>query len=88
MREIVTYITAQEDGVIGEHTPVLISSRERPGQVIESFVTRVSSAVEVLPMRLWAGPANPSYGRAVVIAALPTMPLRPGELVSVRFLTQ
>ena len=87
VREIVTYLTAADERPIGEHTPVVVSSLERPGQVAESFVMRVSSTVEMLPQRLWPGPTTPLYGRAVVIAALPSMSLRPGELLSVRFET-
>ena len=65
---------------------MLVSSLDRPGEVAESFVTRVGSSVEVLPERLWVDPAMPGYGRAVVIAALPKMGLRPGELLHIRFL--
>jgi len=85
VRDIVTFLKETDDRPIGERTPVLVSSLERPGQRIESFVLRVSSSVEILPARLWANPSVPAYGRAVVIAALPSMPLRPGELLSVQF---
>jgi multidrug resistance efflux pump len=86
VREIVTYLTEADDRPIVERTPVVITSLERPDQVVESFVTRVSGSVELLPVRLWANPSIPRYGRAVVIAALPTMALRPGELLSIKFL--
>jgi len=85
VRDIVTFLHEADDRPIGERTPVLVSSLERPGEYIESFVLRVSSSVEMLPTRLWANPSVPVYGRAVVISALPSMPLRPGELLSVQF---
>ena len=85
VRDIVTFLKETDERPIGERTPVLVSSLERPGQFVESFVLRVSSSVEILPERLWANPTIPVYGRAVVIAALPSMPLRPGELLSVKF---
>jgi multidrug resistance efflux pump len=85
VRDIVTFLNEADDRPIGERTPVLVSSLERPGEYIESFVLRVSSSVEMLPARLWANPSVPVYGRAVVISALPSMPLRPGELLSVQF---
>jgi len=85
VRDIVTYLNEAEDRPITERTPVLVSSLDRPGRVTESFVVRVSSSVEMLPERLWPSPSTPRYGRAVVIAALPSMPLRPGELLSVNF---
>jgi len=85
VRDIVTFLNEADDRPIGERTPVLVSSLERPGKYIESFVLRVSSSVEMLPERLWANPTVPVYGRAVVISALPSMPLRPGELLSVQF---
>ena len=88
VRNIVTYLSRAEDRAIAENTPVLVSSLDRPGRVSESFVTRVGSSVEVLPEQLWIDPAVPAYGRAVVIAALPRMSLRPGELLSVRFLIE
>jgi len=86
VRDIVTYLSQADERPIGENTPVLVSSLERPGQVSESFVTRVGASVEIMPERLWRSPSVPSYGRAVVIAALPSMGLRPGELLNVRFL--
>jgi hypothetical protein len=86
VRNIVTYLPTADDRPVRQNAPVLVSSLDRPGQVAESFVTRVSVSVEVLPERLWADPARPGYGRAVVIAALPKMGLRPGELLNIRFL--
>ena len=86
VRNIVTYLASADDRTVRENSPVLVSSLDRPGQVAESFVTRVGSSVEVLPERLWVDPTMPGYGRAVVIAALPKMGLRPGELLHIRFL--
>ena len=51
----------------------------------ESVVLRVGESIQPLPQRLWRDPRFPDYGRAVVIAATPTMRLTPGELVNVKF---
>ena len=56
----------------------------RPETVAESFVIRVAPDIELLPERMWRAPAQPEYGRAVVIAAVPRLNLTPGELLSVR----
>jgi multidrug resistance efflux pump len=88
VRNIVTYLASADDRTIRENSPVLVSSLDRPGQVSESLVTRVGGSIEILPERLWVGPATPGYGRAVVIAALPNMGLRPGELLNIRFLDE
>ncbi len=88
VRNIVTYLASADDRTIRENSPVLVSSLDRPGQVSESFVTRVGGSIDILPERLWVGPSTPGYGRAVVIAALPNMGLRPGELLNIRFLDE
>jgi hypothetical protein len=46
---------------------------------------RVGPTVQELPQRLWRNPRVPDYGRAVVIAAAPSMQLTPGEIVNVKF---
>ena len=86
VRNIVTYLNRSDERAIRENDPVLISSLDRPGREAESFVTRVSGTVDLLPERLWPDPATPGYGRAVVIAALPEMGLRPGEVLNIKFL--
>ena len=88
VRNIVTYLASADDRTIREDSPVLVSSLDRPGRVAESVVTQVGGSIEILPERLWAGSATPSYGRAVVIAALPNMGLRPGELLNIQFLDE
>ena len=53
-------------------------------EVAESFVVRVAPDIELLPERMWRAPAQPEYGRAIVIAAVPSLHLTPGELLDVR----
>ena len=59
----------------------------RPERVAESVVVRLGPDIEILPERLWRVPSTPEYGRAVVIAAVPTLQLTPGELLNVRLIT-
>ena len=63
---------------------MLVASLSHPEKVAESFVVRLGPDVEMLPERLWRQPSTPEYGRAVVIAAVPSLDLTPGELLSVR----
>ena len=88
VRNIVTYLASADERAVRENSPVLVSSLDRPGEVAESFVLRVGGSVEVLPERLWTSPSIPTYGRAIVIAALPKMGLRPGELLNIRFVDE
>jgi len=85
VQEVVAYLS-EGDGIrVEEQQPVRLVGITRPGVIAESVVLRVSPAIDVLPQRLWRNPRVPDYGRAVVIAAQPTMALTPGELVEVRF---
>jgi multidrug resistance efflux pump len=85
VRDIVAWLDGADSREIRPNTPVVVTSREQRGRSVDSYVVRVGSTIEMLPERLWPDPASPAYGRAVVIAALPKMELRPGELLSVRF---
>jgi len=84
----VTEILAYVDEGAGSHAAadvrVRLASVSNPEQVAESIILRVGPDVELLPERLWANPSRPQYGRAIVIAAVPSLDLRPGELLSVR----
>ncbi len=82
--EILAYLNEADGHRARANTPVLVASLSRPEKVAESFVIRVAPDIELLPERMWRAPAQPEYGRAVVIAAVPSLNLTPGELLSVR----
>lgn len=86
VREIVAFLDEAEGSRVTPNSRVLIASRSGTGTVAESVVVRVGPTVQALPQRLWRDPRVPDYGRAVVIAASPTLGLTPGETVSVKFL--
>jgi multidrug resistance efflux pump len=86
--EIIAYLSESDDRQVRLDAPVLVSSLKRPEKSAESFVVRVGAGLQPLPERLWREPAVPDYGRAVVIAAVPNLPLSPGELLNVRFLDE
>ena len=88
VREIITFLDDGDTEPISSNTPVLLSSRSPGGTMAESVVLRVGESIQPLPQRLWRDPRFPDYGRAVVIAATPTMRLTPGELVHVKFGTE
>jgi multidrug resistance efflux pump len=85
VREIVTYLAESDDRLVRRQATVQVASLRDPGRVAESFVVRLGPGLELLPQRLWPNPALPTYGRAVVIAPIPALDVRPGELLSVRF---
>ncbi len=85
--EIVAYLNESDSRRVMENDQVLVSSFSRPDSAVESFVMRVGPTVEQIPQRLWRSAATPDYGRAVVIAGIPRLQLRPGELLSIRFAT-
>jgi HlyD family secretion protein len=82
--EILAYLDEADGHHAQENTPVLVATMSRPDRVAESFVVRVAPDIELLPERMWRAPAQPEYGRAVVIAAVPSLDLTPGELLNVR----
>ena len=85
VREIVAYLDEDAGSKIRENTPVLIANQNGSGTVAESVVLRVGPSIQELPPQLWNDPGIPSYGRAVVIAASPSMNLTPGQRVEVQF---
>jgi multidrug resistance efflux pump len=85
VREIVAFLAEDDGRDIVANTSVLVSTRVAGGTVAESVVLRVGPTVQELPQRLWRNPRVPDYGRAVVIAAAPSMQLTPGEIVNVKF---
>lgn len=82
--EILAYLDEADGQRARANTPVLVASLSRPEKVAESFVIRVAPDIELLPERMWRAPTAPEYGRAVVIAAVPSLNLTPGELLNVR----
>jgi len=85
VREIVAFLAEDDGREIVANTSVVVSTRDAGGTVAESVVLRVGPTVQELPQRLWRNPRVPDYGRAVVIAAAPSMQLTPGEVVNVKF---
>jgi multidrug resistance efflux pump len=86
VQEIVAYLHEFDVADVDVDTTVRVSSRFRPGTTAESVVIRVSPRVDQLPQRLWRDPRVADYGRAVIIAAVPSMRLTPGEVVDVKFM--
>jgi multidrug resistance efflux pump len=86
--EILAFLDEADGERARENTPVLVASLSRPEKVAESVVVRLGPDVEMLPERLWRAPSTPEYGRAVIIAAVPGLELKPGELLSVKLLNR
>ncbi len=85
--EILAYLNEADGHRARANTPVLVASLSRPETVAESFVIRVAPDIELMPERMWRAPSQPEYGRAVVIAAVPSLNLTPGELLDIRLAT-
>lgn len=83
-REILAFIGEYDATVIQRNDPVEITRMTRPGQVARAMVTRVGSAYELLPERLWRITGQPEYGRPFAISYNPQMHLLPGERMIVR----
>jgi len=86
VQEIVTFIAESDNRIVQRQSTVRVSSIARPERIAESYVVRTGPGIEQLPERLWQSPAIPAYGRAIVIAATPSLSLTPGELLHVRFI--
>lgn len=83
--EYLAFLDESDSRSVRTNSPVFVSSLSQPGVVAESVVLRVGPDYELMPERLWAVPSTPQYGRAVVIAAAPSLLMTPGELLNVRF---
>jgi len=55
-----------------------------PDVVAESLITAVGPTIQTLPQQLWRDPGVPEYGLPFLVAAAPSLELRPGETVVVR----
>lgn len=86
VRDIVTWLEEDDPRRVEADARVLVSAEGSRTRTIESVVVRVAEHVDLLPERLWRSPETPSYGRAVVIAALPDMGFAPGARLRIRFL--
>ncbi len=84
--EILAFLNEADSEMARANAPVLVARMSRPERVAESVVMRLGPDIEILPERLWRVPSTPEYGRAVVIAAVPTLQLTPGELLNVRLI--
>jgi multidrug resistance efflux pump len=83
VRSIIVYVDAAAPSRLAAQAPVTVATRTLPRTVAESVVVTVGESVQLLPQRLWRDPRVPSYGRAVVIAPVPQLPLSSGDLVDV-----
>lgn len=85
-REIVAYVEEIQLSHIREGMVVEVVKNSEPVQIARSQVTYVSPVVEQMPERLWANPAAPQWGRAILIGKHPDLKLACGELVRIRIL--
>ncbi len=85
-REIVAYVEEIQLSHIREGMVVEVVKNSEPVQIARSQVTYVSPVVEQMPERLWANPATPQWGRAILIRKHPDLKLACGELVRIRIL--
>jgi multidrug resistance efflux pump len=87
VNEVVAYLQEGDSRQVAPSSRVRVASASR-SRSAESVVLRVGGSLEVMPQRLWLDPAIPTYGRAVVVAAVPELRLTPGERVDVTFLRE
>ncbi len=83
VRDIIVYVDPGVTTRLAAQVPVSVATRTAPRAVADSTVVSVGESVQVLPQRLWRDPRVPTYGRAIVIAPVPQLPLSPGDLVDV-----
>jgi multidrug resistance efflux pump len=83
VRDIIVYVDPAVATRLASQVPVSVTTRTAPRAVADSAVVSVGESVQVLPQRLWRDPRVPTYGRAVVIAPVPQLPLSPGDIVDV-----
>lgn len=86
VRSIVFYDDTEPAPGVRPRTRALVTRRTVPPSAAESAVVSVGESVQQQPSRLWRDPRVPAYGRAVVLAPVPSLPLAPGELVDVKLL--
>ncbi len=84
VRDIVVFVDETSSRRIAPQQRVVISRAVPPAAKAESSVVSVGETVQQLPPRFWRDPRVPSYGRTVVVAPSPSLPLAVGELVDVR----
>ncbi len=86
--EIIAYAPEAAAGQIIERTNVAAARPENPTLVAESIITRVSPSIEQIPQRMWRDPGTPEYGLPFVIAGVPVLNLKPGEMVEIKILNR
>jgi len=85
--EIIAYASERFAGRITQQARVLAARQDSSSVVAESVITRVGPGIELIPQRLWRDPALPEYGLPFVIADIAALRLKPGEMVTVRVLS-
>jgi multidrug resistance efflux pump len=83
VRDLVVYVDETSARRIAPRQRVVVSRAVPPVVRAESVVMSVGETVQQLPPRFWRDPRVPSYGRTVVVAPSPALPLAVGELVDV-----
>ena len=83
-REIVAYVEERQLAHVREGIEVEVIKNTKPAQIARSQITYVSPVVEQIPERLWTNPANPQWGRAILVKIHPDLELVPGEVVGIR----
>lgn len=82
--EIIAFASGRVSDRIVERTEVIANRRASPNVVAESLITAVGPAIQTLPQQLWRDPAVPEFGLPFLVAAVPSLELKPGEMVVVR----
>lgn len=84
VRDIVVFVDETSARKIAPQQRVVLRRAIPPIVSAESSVISVGETVQQLPARFWRDPRIPTYGRTVVVASSPALPLTVGELVDVR----
>lgn len=82
--KIVAWLDQDRSGTLILHQPVEIIKTSLPRKILQSEISQIGPAIELMPERLWKDPAIPQWGHPVIIPLHPDMQLRPNEIVGVR----
>lgn len=83
-KEIVAYADENQAGLIEKRMTVELVKNSSPAQIARSQVVHISSAVELMPQRLWRSPNVAQWGRAMIIKIPPGLKLLTGETIGIR----
>jgi multidrug resistance efflux pump len=83
-QQVICYVRPEQRVTPAVGMAVEIRTRDGSRKIVESSVRSIGPAIEPVPVQHLHDPRVPEWGLPVLIE-LPDGPLRPGELVSVRF---